>query len=54
MATAASLKITHLLTKAKKPFLDGELLKDCFLSAAESLFGDFKNKNDIITNVKEW
>ena len=44
-ATVASLKITHLLTKVKKPFLGGELLKD--------FFGDFKNKNGIITNIKE-
>ena len=33
--------------------MDRELLKDYFLSEAESLLGDFKNKYDIITNIKE-
>ena len=37
----------------QKTFMDGELLKNCFLSAAELIFGNFKNRIDIITNIKE-
>jgi len=33
--------------------MDGDLLKNCFLSATELIFGDFKNKRDIITTMKE-
>lgn len=52
MVTTASLKVCHLLAKAKKPFSDGELIKESFIAAAESLFSDFKNKNEILSNIK--
>ena len=28
--------------------MDGDLLKNCFISETELIFGDFKNKIDII------
>ena len=33
--------------------MSGDLLKNCFLSATELIFGDFRNKIDIITTMKE-
>jgi hypothetical protein len=36
------------LAKKKKPFTDGELIKEAMITAANSLFGNFKNKNEII------
>ncbi|GLV34043.1 hypothetical protein CBL_05063 [Carabus blaptoides fortunei] len=51
--TVASLRVCHLLTKKKKPFADGNLIKESFLTAADSLFSDFKNKKDIIDQIKD-
>ncbi|KAG8224218.1 hypothetical protein J437_LFUL002674 [Ladona fulva] len=52
-ATTASFKIADLLAKKKKPFQDGELLKEAFLACAESLFGGFPNKPEIISAIQE-
>ena len=35
------------IAKYGKPFIDGEFFKNTFLECADSLFDDFKNKNDI-------
>lgn len=51
-ATVASLKVSHLLAKKKKPFVDGELIKEAFLTAADSVFQNFKNKNEIIAAIE--
>jgi len=51
--TIASLKITHILAKAKKSFVDGEIIKESFLAAAETLFSDFPCKKDILTNIQD-
>ncbi|XP_029655684.1 protein ZBED8-like [Octopus sinensis] len=52
-ATIASLRVTRLLVKHKKPFTDGEILKSCFLEAADSLFDGMKNKQEISNCIKE-
>ncbi|KAG8234407.1 hypothetical protein J437_LFUL012792 [Ladona fulva] len=52
-ATTASFKIAYLLAKKKKPFQDGELLKEAFLACAESLFRGFSNKREIISAIQE-
>ena len=51
-ATDASFRVSHMLIKNKKSFQDGQVVKDAFLVAADSLFRDFKNKSEIITAVK--
>ncbi|KAG8226728.1 hypothetical protein J437_LFUL004378 [Ladona fulva] len=52
-ATTALFKNAHLLVKKKKPFQDGELLKEAFLAGAESLFEGFSNKQEIISAIQE-
>lgn len=49
----ASLRVCHLLAKKKKAFSDGNLIKECFLTAADTLFSDFKNKTEIIDSIKD-
>lgn len=51
-STIASLKICHLLAKKKKPFVDGELIKEAFILAGDTLFDKFKNKKDIIESIE--
>jgi len=43
----ASLHISWVLAKKQKPLSDGEIVKECFLECAESLFSDFRNKTEI-------
>ncbi|XP_072378669.1 general transcription factor II-I repeat domain-containing protein 2-like [Diabrotica undecimpunctata] len=47
-ATIASFKISYILAQHKKPFEDGEVVKEAF-----RLFQDFKNKADIMSVIKE-
>ncbi|GFS83705.1 general transcription factor II-I repeat domain-containing 2A-like protein [Trichonephila clavipes] len=53
--TVASLRVSHLLAKHKKPFADGEIIKKkCFSrSQCDSLFDSFKNKTEIISAIKD-
>lgn len=51
-ATIASLKVSHLLAKKKKPFVDGETIKEAFITAAHCVFQDFKNKTEIIGAIE--
>ncbi len=46
-ATEASFRVSHLLAKNKKPFTDGELFKEAVAITAETIFKDFKNKDEI-------
>ncbi|XP_024084337.1 uncharacterized protein LOC112127492 [Cimex lectularius] len=52
-ATIASFKISHILAKHKKPFEDGSVVKEAFIEAGETLFGDFKNKTEIMSAIRE-
>ncbi|XP_023225070.1 zinc finger BED domain-containing protein 5-like [Centruroides sculpturatus] len=52
-ATIASLKISHILAKKKKPFQDGELLKEAFLTGADCLFEGFSNKCEIMSAIQD-
>ncbi|XP_069502334.1 general transcription factor II-I repeat domain-containing protein 2-like [Ambystoma mexicanum] len=52
-ATVASLKVAHFLAKKKKPFEDGEIVKEAMLATADSLFQDFKNYSQIIAAIKD-
>lgn len=46
-ATEASFRVSHFLAKNKKPFTDGELFKEAMTITAETIFKDFKNKDEI-------
>ncbi len=50
--TEASFEIAWILARAKKPFSDSEIVKDCFLASAEILFTDFDNKDAIFKQIK--
>ncbi len=50
--TEASIEIAWILARAKKPFSDLEIVKDCFLTSAEMLFMDFDNKDAIVKQIK--
>ncbi|CAL9685305.1 unnamed protein product [Knipowitschia caucasica] len=52
-ATIASYRISNVLVKHKKPFGDGDMMKEAFLELADSLFGDFKNKPEIVKAIKD-
>ncbi|KAL3286507.1 hypothetical protein HHI36_001012 [Cryptolaemus montrouzieri] len=49
----SSFKISHILAKHKKPFEDGSVVKEAFIEEVEILFGDFKNKTEIISAIRE-
>ena len=51
-ATEASFRVSHLIEKNKKSFQDGEMVKEAFVEAADSLFRDFKNKAEILSSIK--
>lgn len=46
-ATEASFRVSHLLAQHKKPFTDGELVKQAMAVTAETLFAGFKNRDEI-------
>lgn len=52
-ATIASLKISHMLAKKKKPFQGGHLLKETFLTGADCLFEGFSNKRETISAIQD-
>ena len=49
----ASFVFSQEIAKRGKPYTDGEYIKNCFINASTELFGDFKNKEDIIKRIKE-
>ena len=51
-ATEASFRVSHLLSKHKKPFTDGDLFKEAMAITAETVFNGFKNKDDIKTALR--
>uniref|UniRef100_A0A669C9P0 HAT C-terminal dimerisation domain-containing protein n=1 Tax=Oreochromis niloticus TaxID=8128 RepID=A0A669C9P0_ORENI len=51
-ATKASFRVSHIIVKNKKSFQDGEMVKEAFVEAADSLFRDFKNKAEITSSIK--
>ncbi|KAK9977291.1 hypothetical protein ABG768_019112 [Culter alburnus] len=51
--TEASFRVAWNIAKAKRPATEGEFLKDTFMDCAESLFSEFKNKDDIIRQISK-
>jgi hypothetical protein len=41
------------MVKKKKPFEDGNVIKECLVVAGDSLFNEFKNKTEISNASKE-
>lgn len=50
-ANKASLTVSHLLAKHKKPFTNGELFKEAMAITAEIVLIELKSKNDIKTQL---
>ncbi|KAG2459918.1 GTD2B protein, partial [Polypterus senegalus] len=50
--TEASVRVSYFLAKNKKPFTDGELFKEAMAITAETIFKDFKNKDDIKASLR--
>lgn len=51
-ATLASYRISNVLAKRRKPFEDGEFIKEAFREAADELFHNFKNKSEIVAAIE--
>lgn len=49
----ASFAVSLEIAKRGKPYTDGEYIKQCFISASEELFRDFKSKEEILKKIKE-
>ena len=49
----ASYRVCHVLVKYRKSFQDGKMVKESFIEAADSLFETFKNKNEIMSAIKD-
>lgn len=52
-ATIASYRVSHVLAKHKKSFKDSEVVKEAFIETADALFGEFKNKTEIVAAIKD-
>lgn len=53
VATIASFKVAHMLAIHKKPFEDGNIIKEAMLAASEILFQEAKNKNEIMSAIQD-
>jgi hypothetical protein len=51
--TEASLKISWVLAKNQKPYSEGETVKQRFQECADSLFAEFKNKDEIKRRISD-
>lgn len=51
-ATIASFCVAKVLAKHKKPYQDGEIMKQAFIEAGEAVFEGFKNKTEIMAAIK--
>lgn len=51
-AAKASFRVSYLIVKNKKSFQDGEMVKEAFVEAPDSLFKDFKNKTEILSSIR--
>lgn len=51
-AAEASSDIIHLFAKHKKPLTDGDLFKEALAITAETVFSNFKNRDDIKSTLR--
>jgi uncharacterized protein YydD (DUF2326 family) len=52
-ATIALYKIIEMLAMKRKPFEDGNVITECLVVAGNSLFNEFKNRNELCSAIKE-
>ena len=52
-ATEASFKVAHILTKHKKPYTDGGMVKEAMTAVADTLFKDHKSKTEIMSAIAD-
>lgn len=52
-ATEASFALTLCIIEKGKPFIEGEFIKSTFLACAETLFEDFRNKDEILKRIND-
>ncbi|XP_056138883.1 general transcription factor II-I repeat domain-containing protein 2-like [Lampris incognitus] len=52
-ATEASFKVAHVLTKHKKPFTDGGIVKKAMTAVADMLFRDHKSKTEMLSAIAD-
>uniref|UniRef100_A0A8C1IF94 HAT C-terminal dimerisation domain-containing protein n=1 Tax=Cyprinus carpio TaxID=7962 RepID=A0A8C1IF94_CYPCA len=51
-ATAASLRVSWILAKKKRPFTDSETVKDCMLAVVDEVINDDKIKTSVASAIK--
>ena len=51
-AIKVSFRVSHVIVKNKKFFLNGEMVKEAFNEAADSMFRVFKNKAETSFSIK--
>ncbi|KAL0803215.1 hypothetical protein ABMA28_017316 [Loxostege sticticalis] len=51
-ATESSFRVSYIIAQKCKPFSDGEYIKEIFEEVSDSLFVNFKNKNEIKKAVR--
>uniref|UniRef100_A0A3Q3NFP3 HAT C-terminal dimerisation domain-containing protein n=1 Tax=Labrus bergylta TaxID=56723 RepID=A0A3Q3NFP3_9LABR len=51
-ATAASLRVSWILAKKKRPFTDSETVKDCMLAVVDEVINDVKIKTSVTSAIK--
>ena len=44
--------MSQIIAQKNKPYEDGEMIKQSFLEAADSLFANFRNKDEIVSAIK--
>ena len=52
-ATEASFKVAHILTKHKKPYTDGGMVKEVMTAVADTFFKDHKSKTEIMSAIAD-
>ena len=51
--TKAALKIAHIILSKQKPFSDGEMVKDCIMTAMSDLLDYHRDKSLILREIDE-
>jgi len=52
-ATAASLRVSWILAKKKRPFIDSETVKECIIAVLDEIVSDEKMKTSLTDSVNQ-
>ena len=52
-ATAATLRVSWILAKKKRPFTDSETMKECMLSIVDEVLNDDRMKTSVTSAIKK-